>query len=201
MEKEINTETLILSAAKKVFMQKGFGATRMQEIADEAGINKSLLHYYFRTKEKLFDAIFEEVLSQVIPKISKAMTSDYTLFEKIEIFADTYISVFQKNPHFPMFVLHELSSNPEKILPRFKNQLGHIEKIFPQIKKEISSDINNNIDAEQLIINMLSMCIFPIIGKPIIKGILFENDEKKYLEFIEKRKKEIPKFVINSIKK
>jgi len=199
MEKEINTETLILNAAKKVFMQKGFGATRMQEIADEAGINKSLLHYYFRTKEKLFDAIFEEVLSQVIPKISKVMTSDYTLFEKIEIFADTYISAFQKNPHFPMFVLHELSSNPEKILPRFKNHLGYIEKIFPQIKKEISSD--KNIDAEQLIINMLSLCIFPIIAKPILKGILFNNDENKYLEFIEKRKKEIPKFVINSIKK
>ena len=199
-EKEINTETLILNAAKKVFMQKGFGATRMQQIADEAGINKSLLHYYFRTKEKLFDAIFEEVLSQVIPKISRVITSDCPFFEKIELFADTYISAFQKNPHFPMFVLHELSSNPEKILPRFKNHIGDISKIFPHIKKEISS-ANNYIDAEQLIINMLSLCIFPIIAKPILKGILFNNDENKYLEFIEKRKKEIPKFVINSIKK
>jgi TetR/AcrR family transcriptional regulator len=198
---EINTETLILNAAKKVFSHKGFDGTSMQEIANEAGINKSLVHYYFRSKEKLFDAVFDEVLMLIIPKISETMASDIPFFNKIEIFTETYITVLQNNPHIPIFVLHELNCNPDKIIMRFNNHLEQIEQIFSRIKEEISSNVVGDIPANQFIVNLFSLCIFPIIAKPILKGILFKNDEKKYLKFIEKRKKEIPKFIINSIKR
>ena len=173
----------------------------MQEIADEAGINKSLLHYYFRSKEKLFDAVFDDVLSQVIPKVSETMTSDIPFLTKIELFAETYITVILANPHIPIFILHELNSNPDKIIKRFSKHVDKIQKIFFQIKKEVSRNITSGIDSEQLMVNMLSLCVFPIIAKPVLKEIIFNNDKTKYLKFIEKRKKEIPKFVINSIKR
>ena len=82
-EQELSTEKTILEAAKKVFLDKGFDGARMQEIADEAGINKALLHYYFRSKDKLFDAIFEEAFKQFLPNISDIMVSDISIEEKV----------------------------------------------------------------------------------------------------------------------
>ena len=88
-EKDSNTEQIILKAARKVFTHKGFDGARMQEIADEAGINKALLHYYFRSKDKLFEAIFKEVITTFFPRIISVLTSDLSLFEKITLFTDS----------------------------------------------------------------------------------------------------------------
>ena len=68
MQRDVSTEQKIREAARKVFQAKGMHGARMQDIADTAGINKALLHYYFRSKDQLFEAIFKEALQQLIPK-------------------------------------------------------------------------------------------------------------------------------------
>src|SRR5438874_9015673 len=104
-KKDENTEERILTAAKKVFLKEGMAGARMQDIADEAGINKALLHYYFHNKEKLFDVIFMEAAQKLFPKISFIFESDLPVLEKIEHFADEYITVILENPYLPLFVL------------------------------------------------------------------------------------------------
>ncbi|MDD5572058.1 MAG: TetR/AcrR family transcriptional regulator [Bacteroidales bacterium] len=198
---DLKTETKILNAAKKVFVRKGLDGTRMQEIADEAGINKSLLHYYFRSKEKLFEAVFNEAFRQFIPKVSEAIESDIPFFRKIEIFVDTYISMLINNPHIPIFVLHEINRNPDKLISFMQSQGLRPEILLKSAMKEIEQKRIINIDPRHLVINMLGMCIFPFIAKPILKGVIFNNNEKAFMNFIQERKKEIPKFIINSIKK
>ena len=99
------TEEIILDAAKKVFTRKGLSGARMQEIADEAKINKSLLHYYYRTKEKLFATVFKAVLNNFLPKGLKILNSDENLFTKIKIFSKEYINLLMKNPYLPLFIL------------------------------------------------------------------------------------------------
>ena len=200
-KEELNTETQILNAAKKVFLNKGLDGTRMQEIADEAGINKSLLHYYFRTKEKLFDAVFTDAFQQFIPKVSEVMASDISLNKKIQKFVETYINMLIENPHIPMFILHEISRNPDKILKLMKSQGIKFEVFVNSIKSEIDKGKINPIDPRQLIVNMLGMCLFPIIAKPILKGFIFNNNDKAYKMFLEDRKKEVPKFIMNAIRK
>ena len=96
-----STEQIILEAAKKVFVRKGMAGARMQDIADEAGINKALLHYYFRNKEKLFEMIFMEAAEKFFPRINAIFDSDQPLFEKIESFCEEYISVVMENPYLP----------------------------------------------------------------------------------------------------
>ena len=83
-KKDGTTEERILAAAKKVFIHKGMYGARMQDIADEAGINKALLHYYFRNKEKLFEVIFKDAAGQLFPTINMIFESDSPLFEKLE---------------------------------------------------------------------------------------------------------------------
>lgn len=104
-----NTEDKIIEAAKEVFIKKGMDGARMQEIADEAGINKALLHYYFRSKEKLFDAIFERVIRMAFPRISQIIFSDLHFRVKVEQAIDTYLDLLMKHPYLPAFILKEIN--------------------------------------------------------------------------------------------
>lgn len=199
-KQDINTEKLILEAAKSVFIRKGMTGARMQEIADEAGINKSLLHYYYRSKEKLFDAVFRSVFFSFFPHFDTIMLSDATLFDKIRKFCENYLDVLMKNPFIPLFILHELNNDPQR-LANYIKQIGIDPKEFSiQVKKEIEKGIIRPVEPRQLIINMLSMCVFPIAGRPLIQAIVFNDDKAAYDRFLEGRKKEIPDFIINSIK-
>jgi len=201
IEKELNAEALILEAAKRVFQRKGFEGARMQEIADEAKINKALLHYYYRSKDKLFDAVFYDAFLQFMPKISTIINAQKPLFEKIEVFVHTYISLLQENPYIPGFVINELNRDPQKVVEMIKGVGAKPELLAEQIKKEIEKGNINPIDPQQLIINMLAMCLFPFIGRSIIQGFLFNNNKEAYDAFLEDRKKEVTEFIINSIRK
>src|SRR5205809_3897614 len=104
-KRDDTTEQRILTAAKKIFLAKGLDGARMQDIADEAGINKAMLHYYFRSKDKLFETIFEEVAIHFLPRITEIFESDKSLFKKIEAFCEVYIEQVKQMPYLPFFVL------------------------------------------------------------------------------------------------
>ena len=113
MKKDESTEARILSAGKKILLKKGMDGARMQDIADEAGINKALLHYYFRSKEKLFETIFMEVAAEFLPRIGKILAAEVSVFEKIEMFCSEYINQIIQTPYVPIFVLNEINRQPK----------------------------------------------------------------------------------------
>ena len=198
----ISTEDKILSSAQKIFHNKGFDGTRMQEIADKAKINKGLLHYYFKSKEKLFESVFNIALKQMLEKLNTTLKEDVDLFTKIENLVDRYITVLSKNTFIPNFIFHEINRNPDFFNKRIKtlNSLEGIKIFEHQIKKEIAKDSIIEIKPKQLIINIISMSIFPFIAKPMAKGIL-EISEKEFKDIIQERKKNVAEFTIRAIKK
>ncbi len=197
-EADHNTEHEILEAAKKVFIRKGLDGARMQEIADEAGINKALLHYYFRTKEKLFESIFTQVLQGFAPCIVAIMTSDLPLFTKIESFADTYIDLLLENPYVPNFLVNENNRNPERFVNMLKGQGVNPNILRDQIKREVEAGIICDITVENLMVNLVSLCVFPFAARNIFCSMFGQNEEE-YNMFIRNRKKEIPKLIIGSL--
>ena len=202
-EQEKPTEEIIFDAAQKVFVLKGFDGARMHEIAEEAGINKALLHYYYRTKEKLFRAIFERVLGYVIPKVLAFVETDGPIFSKIEFFVNTYIDLLIKNPYIPNFIISELNRNPDNIADMLGDLMvknDAFKKFTIMINQEMDKGTIRSISPEQLIVNMISLCIFPFVARPIIQGIIFKNEKTKYQDFLVSRKKEVTSFIINSIK-
>ncbi len=206
MEQEINTESTILKAAKEIFIKKGFDGTTMKDIAGKAGINKSLLHYYYRSKENLFRKVLGEAFKQFIPVVNKTMMTDISFFEKIEIFVETYIDMITENPYIPGFVLQELNRNPKGITELIENFRGYIknnalELINEQIQKEVNAGIINPVKPQHLITNLIALLIFPFVARPILQTIIFNNDVELYNMFLKERKKEVVKFIINSIKK
>jgi len=199
------TEIKILEAAEKVFTSKGMSDARMQEIADEAKINKSLLHYYYRSKEKLFMAVFKSAFKKFAPPTVMILLDDIPLFEKIEKFSSSYIDIILKYPSIPLFVIYELNKHPKNVLNIFVDTIGLMDKdpveVFKKsVYKEIEKGTIINIDPRHLFVNMLSMCIFPIAGRTLIERIGFYGDKEEYDKFLLERKNEVSRFIINSIK-
>jgi len=199
-EKQHSTEKDILEAAKRIFQKKGMYGARMQEIADEAGINKAMLHYYFRSKDKLFDAVFQDAAKNFFSKIRELFSVEKPLLEKIEYFVENYVELLLLNAYIPAFIITEVHQNPGRIKNIFLQSGVNAEMAFANdIKSAISLGIINPIDPSQLIINIIGLCVFPIAAKPIITTLLNLSDED-YLKFIDVRKKEVSKFIINAIK-
>jgi TetR/AcrR family transcriptional regulator len=198
---EQKTEDIILEAAKKVFIEYGFDGARMQQIADEAGINKALLHYYFRSKEHLFDSIFDETFKKFFPDISLIMMSEQPFEKKIRLFVSHYIDTLLKNPHLPVFVLHELQRKPERILGLIKSSGIKPAVTASMLQREIDEGKIMPIPLPHLIVNMIGMCIFPFIGRPILEGFIFNGNTEAYDYFLEERKTMVADFIINSIRK
>lgn len=200
-QKDQSTEQKILEAAREIFMEKGMDGARMQDIADRAGMNKALLHYYFRNKEKLFETIFSEAATRFVPKISSIMSGDASLFSKIEQFTREYIGKMMENPYLPLFILNEVNRQPKTfILKMWGDRRPPYDLLRRQIEDEVKKGVIKPIEAPQLMVNMVSMCIFPFVARPMIQGLM-QLDDGAFQQFIEARKKEVPKFIIDSIRK
>lgn len=197
----ISTEENILNVAREVFMQNGYDGTSMQMIANAAGINKSLLHYYYRSKERLFGKIFSKAFNQFLPHLGVIFMSDMTLEEKIYAFTERYIDVFIENPLIPIFVMQELSKNPHQLADLIRdagiNPDIMIQKIMQSLEKEnIVLD-----DPRHFMVNLIGLCIFPFAARPLIQRMMFNSDEAAYDNFLVERKKEVPQLILSAIRK
>jgi len=201
-KKDKNTEDRILEAARKVFVRKGMAGARMQDIADEAGINKAMLHYYFRNKEKLFGVTFREAALRLFPRINDIINADKPLFSKIEDFCSEYIDICIEDPYVPLFVINEIGQNPDGFLKKYwvGKSRPDPRRLMLQIGEEVRKGTIRPVNPVHLVMNLLSMTLFPFIAKPVFQQHL-DIPKKLFRELMEQRKKEIPQFIINAIRK
>lgn len=197
-EKEKQTEDLIAEAAREVFIEKGMAGARMQEIADKAGINKSLLHYYFRSKDKLFNFVFDKIIKQIGSRLNSIIFDGEGVENKVRAFVDLYTNLLLKNPFLPNFVLGELSKNPDGLLDRFLDAKISVKDFIAPMRDSLIKE-GYNIHPHDFVINTLSMVIFPVAAKPLITKLLFEGDKKAYKEYIISRKESIVVYVMNAL--
>lgn len=197
---DIKTEQLILEAAKKVFIRKGMDGARMQEIADEAQINKALLHYYYRSKQQLFEAVFIHAFTALAPQLNAILNQESSIECKVREFTKSYTSFMIKQPYLPGFIIQELNRNPD-----FVQQIGafgqfpNLDKFRLQLNMEIDQGKIQSINPEQLFVNIMALNIFPFLGKPLIKGIT-AMDDNSYHQMVEERKELVADFIIQAIK-
>lgn len=198
--KDENTESQILDAAKSVFQRKGMDGSRMQEIADEAGINKAMLHYYYRSKQLLFEAVFNNAFKLLAPQLNTILNDDSSIEEKIRNFTANHISFIIRHPYLPAFIIQELNRNPDFVLKMKGNKrFPNIEKFKAQVATEVEKGILKPVKAEQLFINVIALNIFPFLASPLIKTVV-NIDDDSFKKLIEDRKTEVADFIINSIK-
>ena len=194
------TEDKIIASAEKMFYQKGKAGCSMQDIADDAGINRTLLNYYYRSKDQLFEAVFRKAMGTFVPSLAAMLQSDMPFEDYVPNLIHTVIDTMIENPQIPIFVLQELSSNPER-MPQIMKEMGIDAS---QAIEKIASDSNPpevmGMEARQVILNLMSLCIFPFAARPVVTEILFEGDQEAYLRAMEQRKVLIPEIVKHLMK-
>lgn len=175
----------------------------MEDIANEAGINRALLHYYFRSKEKLFDLVFQQRIREFFFGLAGILNGPLGLEEKIRAVVEHDIDMIRSQPDLPIFVMQELSMRPERLVQLAAesgaNPAGMMKAWKQQVKTAVEKKQIRPMDGGQLLINVMSLCVYPFIAKPIIKAVQ-ELDDAQFDRMILRRKQEVVDFVMNSIK-
>ena len=195
-----DVETRILEAATTVFIHKGLSGASMQDIADEAGISRTSLHYYYRSKDKLFDTVFEHVVGALISQQRYVINADMPLIEKMKLFVDNTLNFLLNNPGSVSFLVHELNATPERMIKLIISRNLDIEKLKTQIANEIQNNRRSEFDAAQFWASLIGMCIMPFVAKPMIVRFFLDESEEQFREFIQNRKQHILDFLMKYIK-
>lgn len=200
-ELDNSTEEKIKEAARKLFMQKGFAATKTRDIAAEADINLALLNYYFRSKEKLFELIIRERLQQFIQGIKLVFNDESTTFyEKIETLAVHYIDMLSEQPDLPLFILSELRAQPLQVLNKLGVKDFLMSSVFiKQLFEEMKAGNITPVHPLHVMANLMGSLVFPFVASPILKGIT-EMDQETFHKLMQERKKLVPQWIIKSFK-
>jgi AcrR family transcriptional regulator len=196
------TEEIIFEAATDEFLDKGMDGARMQNIADKAGINKALLHYYYRTKDKMFNAVFEKISEKILSRFAPVFDEKLSLDEKIRFFYREHITFLQNNPRLPAFILNEINRNPA----RLRRVLSNIDiyylwqKLEEQHRDEFMRYNITKENIPQIMTTIAAISVFPFAARGIFEE-LFKKLDLSFDDYIEDRKEFAADFVIKALRK
>jgi len=191
--KDASAEEKIKQAARKLFTQKGFDAVKTRDIAEEAGLNLALLNYYFRSKQKLFDIIMVENLQQFIQGIiMKISQGNLTITQKVEQVVIAYIDMISANPYLPVFVMNQMHNVPSPLVDKLEPVIKPIrENFLSELDEAAKRGEINRIHPFHFVANLISLTVFPFIGKPMLQRVSGATNEE-FLALIQERKKLVP---------
>lgn len=191
----ITTEHKILEAANKLFSQRGYAATKTRDIAEEAGVNLALLNYYFGSKENLYKMVVQEKLKMLLGAMKPILSDEHIPLEgKIESITENYTHLLLENEELPIFILNELSVNKD-IFAEITRSARQVAQ--PVIERQLK-ERNIKMSAADLVVNTLSLNIFPFVAKPLItsSGLVKEED---FAEFVTERKEKIIEWIVKTM--
>lgn len=204
MEKSV--EQKLVDAAREVFYEKGYDGATVRDIAKKAAVNLALLHYYFRTKDKLFEVVFQDALNLLFRKLNKALTADVNIFGKIELMVSSYITTVSKHPQIASFLMREFSLDRSAIWevigshPQKKNIIDNYDKFFRELIEAGQEGIIKDIDPKQLCIDILSLSLFPFMAKGFLINFLYPDKKKEYNRMTKERVEHVSDLIFSSIK-
>jgi len=202
------TERRILDAAHEVFVRAGTAGARTLEIAKEAGVNPALLHYYFRTKERLAEAVFRRAAGQLLPAVVRILGSDATLEDKVEQVVQVELEFLSKAPYLPAYILSELAHHPDRAPQLIAAVTGEVPvalgtQVRTVLAKQIDARVRNRtmhpISPDQFAVNLLALCVFPFAARPLLMA-LFGIDQKGFEQFIDRRRRELAPFFLRALR-
>jgi len=193
-----NTEEKILNAATQVFRKRGYTGARMEELANKAGVNKALLNYYYRSKEKLFQKVFEAAIKQFINKVVRLLAGDLPLDMKIYRAVELYTRMLLDNPDLPIFVLSEIREFPSHFSKMVMASLP-FEKLEKQLREAHEQNLIRETSVYTFLMNLLGLTVFPFIVAPLAMK-LFQMDREAFEDEIHARRKMLPGIIIQTLK-
>ena len=196
---KVKSRQKAIDTARTLFIEKGKDGVRMQEIADKAGVNKGLLHYYFKSKEQLFSEILSEEVGLIYADINEILKTEWSLDEKLAMIIDRYFEMLHENPNLPSFIMFEVRKNPELIKELTDGM--HLEESVELLDTAFRDNriTSSKSFAFQVILNIISLCVFPFMMKPLTEEMSKRNG-LEWTDMMEQRKSFLKGLIINSFK-
>jgi len=203
-----DTESRILDAAHRVFTRSGTAGARTQEIAKEAGVNSALLHYYFRTKDRLAEAVFRRAAGQLMPAVIRILASDLDLEQKVGQVIEAELRQLTATPYLPGYILSELAHHPERAGQLFSSATGIapvqvrglvLGGLRRQIDERVRKGRMHPIAPEQFVVNLLALCVFPFAARAMLTTLL-GLDDAGFAKFIDTRRAELAAFFLRALR-
>jgi len=203
-----DTERRILDAAHAVFVQRGTAGARMQDIARAAGVNQALLHYYFRSKDRLAEAVFRRTAGQLFPQVVQAMASNLPIEVKVARVVEIEIDHLRRTPGLPGYILSELHHHPDRVRQLIAALTGATpEDVRPAVLMTLKQQIDaaaadgqiRSIAPEQFLVNLLSLCVFPFAARPMLM-VLLGLDAEQFERFIDTRRGQLADFFLRALR-
>lgn len=197
---DLSTEEKIREAAKKIFVEKGFGSATTRDIAECAETNIALVNYYFRSKERLFQEVFKESFAETFLPVARILNDDLPLEAKIYKFVDHMIELLKRDPQLPMFVLSEMRGEHSKACESMAQM--HVEesnRFQQQLEAEAAKGNIRKTDFSQVEISLMSMVIFPFVSMNMLKMKKNLSTEQFY-QLMDERKKVIPEMILTYLR-
>lgn len=202
IDMETDVERKIIEAARDVFMLKGLEAASMSDIAKAAGVSRTSLHYYFRTKEKLFREIFRRLVDGFMPQLGKIVRGKASVREKVEKFVDSYIDLLASVPNLPHFIIDEIYRDPAGMVAQFlsvEGEHGNIAYALDLLEKHAKKYKVADFDAQHFCLSLYSQCVFPFVISPVLKSAIFDADPALYADFLKRLKKNITRTAVSRL--
>jgi AcrR family transcriptional regulator len=195
------TRERILDAAHVVFLRRGTAASRTQEIADEAGVNKALVHYYFGTKAALADAIFERALGTLTPLIFGILANpDRTIEQKVHDIVREQINFHLARPYVAGYMISEMHSEPQRMAALMAKRGGPpLDVIGRQLREAAKAGLMRPISPKQFVVNMMGLLIFPFALRPGL-SLMLDLDPPAWAAFMEERKRLLPDLILAGLR-
>ena len=189
-----------MDAAVRNFVYKGYSGARMQQIADDAGVNKALVHYYFESKEVLFRKVMEDALSW-FASLSGILLERQSgsLHQRLLMLVDRFLQVMLRKPFLPGFILQEAQQHPEMMYPILENYRADLLSLQQEITEEAAAGNMQAVDARELLVDMFSVCFFPFLAMPLISPVLYTGGEEALGRLLDQRKKAVEELVLNRV--
>ena len=199
-ERDGETEKKILEAAHRVFMRRGLSGARTQEIAEEAGVNKALLHYYFRNKERLALAVFRRAIGQVLPRVYRILEGDGSLEAKVREVIEVEMDFLEVHPYVPGYVIAEVNYHPG-LVQQVMDERGRppLDGLRAQLKEEMAAGRIRPISAEQFMANLMSLILFPFAARPILQ-LMLGHDAEWFGGFLRERRGMLADFIMGGLR-
>lgn len=193
--KKQNKEQDILIAAEEEFLTKGYDGARTTSIAQKAGVTHAMLHYYFRTKEQLFERIIEQKFSTVGMSIASVIADkSLPIVDRIIHAAGVHFDIAAKDPKLPAFMIHEILSDPERSTVMREKVKWITLSVHQNLQAQLDMAENRGeirkVDASDLLLDIISLNVFSILIYPFMSQVA-DGFLPNYQDFVAKRKAEI----------
>jgi len=205
---DADSETRILDAAHAVFVRRGTAGARMAEIAREAGVNHALVHYYFRSKQRLAEAVFRRAASQLFPAMLAVFASELSIEEKVRRIVSAQVDMLLENRYLPAYLLAELNHYPERAELLLSSIAGATPdvvrpRLFGKLAEQLEAAVREGtlrpISPQAFVLNLVSMVVYPFAARPFVMAVM-GLDDARFTAMMQQRKTELPEFFLAALR-